>query len=56
MVQLLYFRYLSRKSITVFQVGAKGVGFATLQPAAAVERMVAASRSEASVRKPFQFP
>jgi hypothetical protein len=42
--------------MTVCQVGVKGVGFVTEQEAAEADRIVAASRSASSVRKPFQFP
>ena len=48
--------YLSRKSITVFQLGVYGAGLVTAQPDAAVDRIVAAWRSPSLVRKPFHGP
>jgi hypothetical protein len=50
------FMCLSRKSITVFQVGVWSVGSTTAHPALEVDRIVDASRRASSVRKPFQFP
>src|SRR4051812_39328714 len=50
------FRYLSKKSVTVFHVGVNGTGFVKAQPAEDVERMVAASRTASTVRNAFQGP